>query len=129
VYAAALVHTALRAAQARIALAARVEPEAISVQKLFPKVAAASACLTTAELTFQATQRANPTIEPIKPDWQAMPFASTSLESVLVQGFTRRLQAEPRACYRSWMFLRLLNEVGQRRQPGKAAGASLLLLE
>jgi hypothetical protein len=57
VYACAIVHTALRVAQGRIAKSARVEPEDLSVPKLFPKVAAASTSLGTAQLVFEATRQ------------------------------------------------------------------------
>jgi hypothetical protein len=85
VYACAIIHTALRVAQGRIAKQARVEPEALSVPKLFPKVAAASACLATAELVFTATVDANPGVKLAKPDWRDLPFASTKLGEILVE--------------------------------------------
>lgn len=85
VYACAIIHTALRVAQGRIANQARVEPEALSVPKLFPKVAVASACLATAELVFHATVNANPGVTLAKPDWRDLPFASTTLGEILVE--------------------------------------------
>ncbi len=60
IYAAAIVHVALRTAQGRVAAQARRPPEALSTAKLFPKVAAASICLVQSELTFLAICRANP---------------------------------------------------------------------
>ncbi len=83
VYACAIVHTAMRAAQARIAGEVGVEPEDLSPQKLFPKIAAASSCLSTAEITFEATRRANPGVRLSKPDWHDMPFAKVPLRSIL----------------------------------------------
>jgi hypothetical protein len=85
VYAAAIVYTAMRVAQGRIAAEVGVEPEALSVPKLFPKIAAASNALTTAELMFEATRRLNRHVRLLKPDWRKLPFATTSLDSVRVQ--------------------------------------------
>lgn len=84
VYAAALVHVALKTAQGRIAAAAGLEPEELSLQKLFPKVAAASACLATAEATFTEVKRINPGVRLRKPDWRRMPFSTARLEDVRV---------------------------------------------
>jgi hypothetical protein len=85
VYAAGIVHVALKTAQARIAHAAGLAPERLSSQKLFPKVAAASFCLVTAEQTFDAVQKANPRVRLRKPDWRRMSFASVPLHQVLVE--------------------------------------------
>jgi hypothetical protein len=85
VFAAAIVHTAMRLAQGRIAAGAGLAPEALSVPKLFPKVAAASQALTTAELVFAATRQANPHVDLVKPDWHLLPFATTSLDAIRVQ--------------------------------------------
>jgi hypothetical protein len=52
VYAAALVHTALRVAQGHIAQASGIEPEEIAPAKFFPRLAAASIGLTWLELAF-----------------------------------------------------------------------------
>jgi hypothetical protein len=89
VFASAIVHVALKTAQGRIAHAAKLEPEQLSPQKLFPKVAAASSCLTTAELTFDAVQRANPKVRLRKPDWRTLPFAYALLADVLVEPRSR----------------------------------------
>ena len=85
VYAAAIVHVAMRAAQGRIAAKAKIAPEKLSTGKLFPKVAAASEALTNAELTFEAVRRANPKVKLRKPDWHTMAFAYTDLATVLVE--------------------------------------------
>lgn len=85
VYATAIVHTAMRAAQSRIAQAVGREPEDLSPAKLYPKIAAASSALTTAEITFAATQALNPEVRLRKPDWRTMPFSSTTIESILVE--------------------------------------------
>jgi hypothetical protein len=84
-YAAAIVHTALRVAQSHIAARAHVEPEDLSVPKLFPKVAAASAGLTYSEVTFAATQAANPRVRLTRPDWHEMPYATVHLSAILLE--------------------------------------------
>jgi Transposase DDE domain len=83
VYAAALVHVALRAAQGRIAHEAKIPPERLSTQKLFPKVAAASAKLTDAENYFDAVCAANTHARLTKPSWRTQAFARAPLASVL----------------------------------------------
>lgn len=85
VYACAIVYTAFRAAQGRIAEELGIAPEQLSTEKLFPKVAAASASLTTAELAFDAVCEANPASKLVKPDWRQMPFATVPLYRVLVE--------------------------------------------
>ncbi len=84
-YTAAIVHTALRTAQSHIAARAHVEPEAISVPKLFPKVAAASSGVTYSEVTFAAIQEANPRVRLTKPDWHKMPYSSVRLSAILLE--------------------------------------------
>ena len=85
VHAAAIVYVALRVAQARIAQYVKLPPEKFSVEKLFPRVAAAHYGLLTARLAFLATQQANPHVELKEPDWSQQPFASVKLASVLVE--------------------------------------------
>ncbi len=85
VYAAAIVHTAMRIAQARIARQAGIKPERISPEKLFPRVAAASISLAQAELIFLATCQANPRVKLRRPSWRTLPFAYALLESLLVE--------------------------------------------
>jgi hypothetical protein len=85
VFASAIVYTALRTAQGRIARENGLEPEDLSTEKLFPKVAAASTSLTTAELTFDAVCEANPGVRLTKPDWRRMPFARTSLAAIQLE--------------------------------------------
>ena len=101
IYAAAIVHLAFKAAQARIARSAGIEPESLSTQKLFPRVAAASTSLATAELTFTAVERANPDVRLKKPDWRDMPFARVKLSDVLIEkrgpgGRKRRIKPDGR---------------------------------
>ena len=69
-YASAIVYTAMRVAQGRIASAAEIEPEWISEAKLFPLLGAASATVTILEAGFLMTQRANPGVDLNKPDWR-----------------------------------------------------------
>jgi len=100
-YIAAIVHLALRAAQARIARAVKLEPEALSTEKLFPKLAAASTGLVTAEQSFDAVLEINPGVRIQKPDWHVMPFASARLKDVVVQprgpgGRKKRLKPDGR---------------------------------
>jgi len=90
VYACAIVYTAFRAAQGKIAGEQGIAPEQLSTEKLFPKVAAASASLTTAELAFDAVCEANPAAKLVKPDWRRMPFATVPLDRVLVEKRTAR---------------------------------------
>ncbi|MGQ0614016.1 MAG: hypothetical protein ACT4PV_09795, partial [Planctomycetaceae bacterium] len=105
-FAAAIVHTAMRIAQGRIAAQHEMEPENLSVPKLFPKIAAASSSLVTAEIVFEATQRLNPKVALVKPDWYAMPFASTELRTVLRQIRTsRRRKRRYCAARRRWRSL------------------------
>ena len=85
VYAAAIVHTALRAAQAKVAQEAGIAPERISTKKFFPQVAAASCALTGARCGCEGMRRANPGVRLKDPDWSAMPFARIALASVLVE--------------------------------------------
>lgn len=85
VYGAAIVHTALRIAQAEIARDAHLEPEELSVPKLFPRIATASAAAAGAELMFAAVKRAHPRMRIRKPDMHQLPFASTTLAAIRVQ--------------------------------------------
>ena len=96
VFAAAMVHTAMRVAQAMAARQANVEPEAISPKKFFPKAAAASAGLCGSECTFDAVLRANPGLRIRKPGWHRMRYASTTLDEVRVESRRSLVRAPPR---------------------------------
>ncbi len=85
VYAAALVYVALRVSQARIAQEHHLAPEELSPAKLFPRVARASVEITSAELYFLATQRANPTVVLHKPDWATLPHLQVALAALRVE--------------------------------------------
>jgi hypothetical protein len=91
VYASAIVHTALRVAQALAAKAARVEPERISTAKFFPRAAAASAKLLWVQEGFAIGRRLNRGLRLKEPRWHAMGFASTTLREVQVEIRTSRL--------------------------------------
>ncbi|MGH7163586.1 MAG: transposase [Planctomycetota bacterium] len=85
VYASALVHTALRVAQGRLAEAARIPPETLSVAKLFPRLAAASRLYVGAQYGYLATCAANPGQNLREPDYRTLPFASTALRLLVVR--------------------------------------------
>jgi hypothetical protein len=93
VYAAAIVYAALRMAQARIAAAVRLPPERLSVEKLFPKVAAAASEWTSSCRAFLAIVDANPAVTLNEPDWSKQPFAWTTLDTILVE--PRRTKRRP----------------------------------
>ena len=103
VYATAILHTALRVAQGMAAAQAGIEPEEISTKKLFPRVAAASACLAWAKLTSQAWRRANRGLDLKEPAWNRMKFAYAPLKDLRVEirrskkGTSRR-RPQLRAC-------------------------------
>jgi hypothetical protein len=85
VYAAAIVHTAFRVGQARIAQELGITPEQISPAKLFPKLAAASISLTDIERYRMELSRLNPGLSVIEPDLGKMKFAKTTLSAILVE--------------------------------------------
>lgn len=82
-YAAAIVYTAMRTAQGRIAEAAAIEPEALSPAKLFPLLGAASATVATFEYAFLMTQLANPGVTLNKPDWRGACSLQITLKRIL----------------------------------------------
>ena len=85
VYAAALVYTAMRVAQASTAEKADVPPDWISTAKLFPRVAAASAILAERQIGVREVEKLNPGVDLTKPDWHTHPFASVPLDHVLLE--------------------------------------------
>lgn len=84
-YAAGCVYNALRVAQAEVAEAAGLAPEAISPAKFFPKMAAACHCAALFELWFLDTQAANRGRRLRKPPLQQRRFAQVALEAILVE--------------------------------------------
>lgn len=85
VYAAALVYTAMRVAQAFTADKADVPPDWISTAKLFPRIAAASATWTGIQIGVRQVEELNPGVHLKKPDWRKHPFASVPLDHVLIE--------------------------------------------
>lgn len=119
VFAAAIVHTALRAAQAKVAQEAGIPPERISTKKFFPLVAAASCALTGARCGCEALRQANPGVDLRDPDWFAMPFASVPLASVLVEARrsrrTRWTPPNPSESHEPWRSLPQPTKAKKRR--------------
>lgn len=105
VYAAAMVHTAFRIAQARIARKHDLAPEALSPAKLFPRLASASYNWTTAEMVFDRTQDANPGVTLNKPEWVGEKWASTPLDAILVEKRKNNRREIPRRTKRKWKSL------------------------
>ena len=85
VYAAAIVHTAFRIAQADIAQTVRLPPEELSPQKLFPLLALASIKVIEAEFIFDETCKANRKLKLRKPSWKSLPGTVVSLRHIRAQ--------------------------------------------
>jgi hypothetical protein len=85
VYAAGCVYNAMRVAQAEVAEAVGLAPEAISPAKFFPKLAAACHCYALCELWFLETQGATRRRRLRKPTLARRRFAHVLLESILVE--------------------------------------------
>ena len=85
VYAAAIVHTAFRVAQAKIAQKQGLAPEALSTVKLFPKLASASSSLVTIECYQGEFARLNPGRRWKEPVLSRMRFAFTTLQAILLE--------------------------------------------
>jgi hypothetical protein len=96
VYACAIVHVALRVAQARIAREQELPPEAFSAAKLFPRVAAAHYRLLEAVEHFEMTRRANPGVDLVEPDWGGLRLYEVRLRRLLVR---KRVSPRRRADY------------------------------
>ena len=85
IYAAAIVHSAFRVAQARIAEEQEITPEIISPAKLFPRLAVASDAVVKIELYRIELYRLNPGISLVEPNIARMKFARTTLGAILVE--------------------------------------------
>jgi len=85
VYAAAIVHTAFRVAQAGIARQAHVLPEQLSPAKLFPKLAQAANDHCVAQVYAMKTRSLNPGVAIKFPGWHVIPSAYTTLGAIVVQ--------------------------------------------
>lgn len=102
VFAAAIVHTALRVAQGRIAVAAAIEPERLSTKKVFPRVAAAACRLTGIQCGIEMMRRANPGLALATPSLRDAPGMRARLEDLLVEPRTgrRRKWRKPEQAWR-----------------------------
>lgn len=96
VFAAAMVHTALRVAQGRIAEQVGISPEELSTKKLFPKVAAAAQAMAVSQHTLLVVQELNPDLPLKLPTMRQMPFASLPLADLLVEKRKRSTAAPAR---------------------------------
>lgn len=90
VYAAAIVYTAMRVAQARVARKLGIVPEAISPQKFFVRMAAASALLTGVQIGFDLMRQENPGRRLKTPKLRGQTFVTTTVEAILVEKRTER---------------------------------------
>lgn len=85
VYASAIVYTALRTAQARIALEHGLAPEELSIAKLFPRVATAHYVLVEKLRFFEDVKDLNPGVPLVMPDLTKRLTYSVPLSHVLVE--------------------------------------------
>jgi hypothetical protein len=85
VYAAAIVHVAMRVAQGQIAQAQGVRPEAISPAKLFPRMARASMFTASVEADRAQIVAANVGRSIILPPLEGRPQVTTTLGDILVE--------------------------------------------
>ena len=107
VYAAAIVHTAFRVAQAGIAQQARVLPEQLSPAKLFPKLAQAANDHCAVRVYALKTRALNPGVAITFPGWHTIPSAYTTLGTIVVRHRTgprrRRRFCASRTRWKSFM--------------------------
>lgn len=110
VYAAAIVHTAFRVAQAGIAKQTHVLPEQLSPAKLFPKLAQAANDHCVAQITVLKTRRLNPGVAIKFPGWHTLPSAYTTLGAIVVRHRTgsrrRRKFCASRKRWKSFMHVK-----------------------
>jgi hypothetical protein len=85
VYAAAVVYTAMRVAR-KLGIA----PEAISPQKFFVRMAAASVLLTGVQIGFDPMRQENPGRRPKTPELRGQTFVTTTVEAILVEKRSER---------------------------------------
>ena len=85
VYACAMVYTAFRVAQARIAKKAKVLPEQISPAKLFPRLAQAANDYCVSRLWVMKARAMNPGVELKLPGYNVVPSSHTRLDAILVR--------------------------------------------
>lgn len=117
VFATAMVHTAMRITQADIAQQARIEAEAISPPKLFPKLAVLSMKIMAVRWTIMEMGRLNPQVQLKAPSMDKLPFAQVEVDGILVEprkGIRRRSGSKgPRTEWRA------LPGTRKRRRGGK----------
>jgi len=110
VYAAAIVHTAFRVAQAGIATQARVLPEQLSPAKLFPKLAQAANDHCAVRVYALKTRALNPGVVIRFPGWHTVPSAYTTLGAIVVRHRTgprrRRMFCVSRTRWKSFMHVK-----------------------
>ncbi len=85
VFAAVILHTALRISQGIAARDAKIEPEEISTKKFFPMAATASANLIGWQFAYLSVAAINPGLEIKEPAWSRMAVAYTTLDEVRVE--------------------------------------------
>jgi len=94
IYAAAIVHTAFRVAQADIAAKAKVLPEQLSPAKLFPKLAQAASDYCALQWSAIETRALNPGVKIKIPDFHRYSTMYTWLRTLLVQRRNSRRRAK-----------------------------------
>lgn len=85
IYATAMVYNAFRVAQAHIAVRAKVLPEQLSPERLFPILALGSHEWAVSRRIAIGYQEANPGVQLKEPDWRKMPFAFVELGEIVLQ--------------------------------------------
>lgn len=85
VYAAAMVHTAMRMAQARIARQTGIRGEQLSTEKFFPRMAAAIARYEGMRAGAQWIKDLNPEVRLKEPNWNQSKVGSVRLHQILVE--------------------------------------------
>jgi hypothetical protein len=110
VYAAAMIHSAFRVAQADIAKRVGLPPEELSTEKLFPLLSLASIKVVEAEFIFDHTCKANRQVKLRKPSWENLPDTVISLSHILVQRRSgirkKRVYDEQRRSWKSFHKIR-----------------------
>lgn len=106
VYATAMVYNAFRVAQAHIAARAKVLPEQLSSEKLFPILALCSHEWAISQRVAIGYAEANPGVQLKEPDWRKMSFAFVELGEILLQRRSphrrRRRRCESRERWKSF---------------------------
>lgn len=105
VYAASIVHTAYRIAQAKIAQTHGISPEMISSQKLFSRLTVTSILWVGAEMYFDEMLIANRGFRLKKPDWKKSKWAQTTLQSILMEKRKDNRHALPKRTPMRWKSL------------------------